>query len=68
MASRSRPEVQGQVTVTKDGRTYTANWGISRGIITVWNFELGEKSTQIGGSQAGGEEALARMMLSELIP
>lgn len=69
MASRStRPAAQGEVNVTKDGRSYTANWGVSGGVITVWNLEFGERSTQLGGSQAGGEEALARLLLSEMIP
>lgn len=61
------PPSQGEVTVTRNGRTHTANWGISSGMVSVWHPLLGSKSTQIGGHAAGGEEAIARLLFTELV-
>lgn len=55
----------GIVTVEKDGRRYSAAYGVSDGIVSV-RAKGGEKVTQVGGS-VGNEESLARLLLHELI-
>lgn len=56
----------GEVKTEKGGITYTGTFTVEDDIITV-RWEDREKSTQVGGSKGGGEEALAKIVLGELV-
>ena len=51
-------------TVEQEGKTYSATYWIERGIVTVSSFDLGQKSTQLGGMTP---LTLAQLLLHELI-
>ena len=54
------------VTATRNGKQYSGSWLVTGRMITVSHFELGAKTTQLGGS-VGAPESLAVIMLGELI-
>ena len=56
----------GTVTVTRYGKQYKGGWLITGRLLTVSHFELGVKTTQVGGS-ARSPQGLATIMLGELI-
>lgn len=51
------------ITVESEGKTYTASYNVSKGVITV-STGLDSKSTQVGGLPP---EHLAKLLLRELI-
>ncbi len=61
-----KPRLHGTVTTTRHGKGYVGSWVVTGPMITVSHLTLGAKSTQIGGS-GDAPEALARIMLGELI-
>jgi hypothetical protein len=56
----------GKIMVCRHGKKYTGHWMVSTWRITVSHPQLGEKTTQIGGSKES-PELLARIVLGELI-
>lgn len=66
MKRHPREPYRSTVTLIVEGRTYQADYSISRGVhpmITV-SCEFGTRSTQLGGMP---EEALARLILSQMV-
>ena len=53
----------GNISVTVDGKTYSASYEVKRALLTVTTAH-GSKSMQVRGSPA---ETIARMLLLELI-
>jgi hypothetical protein len=56
----------GTVGATRHGKLYMGKWVVTGKMITVSHPDLGEKSTQLGGS-VGSPQSLAKIMLGELI-
>lgn len=55
---------QGTIEITVEGKTYRGDWKLEKGLLTVSSFGLGSETTQLGRLE---EEALARLLLSELV-
>lgn len=53
-----------EVTVEHEGKKYSATYWVERDILTVSSFDLGQKSTQLGGMTP---LVLARLLLHEII-
>jgi hypothetical protein len=54
-------------TVTIDGVSYEGIYYVQHSMVCV-ESPFGEKATQVGKSLLGKSEAIAKMMLSELVP
>ena len=60
-----RGKTSGTVAIERKGKLYTGSYNIARRMITV-AYGSRAKTTQLGGS-ADAPEALARIMLSEIV-
>ncbi len=56
----------GTISVERAGKRYLGAWRIVNGMLQVSSDDLGSKETRVGGS-AGAPEALARVLLDELV-
>ncbi|MDX5360431.1 MAG: hypothetical protein LPL00_03585 [Alphaproteobacteria bacterium] len=51
------------VSIERDGKTYSGQFELNNGIVTVW-YRDKKKATQLGGSPV---EVIARQLLSEIL-
>lgn len=63
MSSKKRNVDSREVSIERDGKTFTGHYEVTKGIITV-TYGWKSKTTQVGGTPA---EILARILLSELV-
>ena len=52
------------ITIERDGKTYTGEYRVEKGMMEVTTTAGGRKRTQLGGTPA---KALAHLLLSELV-
>ena len=58
------PGPRRELTISQGGKTYVGQWILDDETVTVWLGEIGPHSAHLGGM---GAEALARLLLNELI-